>query len=633
MKTTSIPGQADLVREALARSPVPGRMLAISGGEDGAAHVFAQAGWRVSAAGFEADADRADADQGPPGIEAPDGVDLHDLGRFPDEAFDVVWAAHVLHRVLDTGRALAELRRVLKPGGRLFLTVPPFEDQLAGGHLTPGWNIGILVYVLAVAGFGLRDGRFVRHGGNLFADVGRENGPLSEGALLASSDDLERLAELGCLPQGFNARQLLDRDLASINWSWTVSPHELRPARTPARAVDGAMRISFLVPWISKGRGGTENVGQMMANAMAGRGHAVQVLTFDDHRRPSQWPLHDGIEFGHLPEDEARGNDLDMLVDIGQFGPDVIVGLHMNATFRRYIRAAKRLDLPIVLSEHIDPRFPARLGTFDPVERQIVFSGATRIHMLNEAFRDSVPPGVRDRVRVIGNTCPAPHRLATPGKAGGGVLLTVARLVQRKNVAGLIRAFAIVRASAPRWTLRIVGDGPERGRLEALARSLGVGDGIEFVGHVDDVSPHYASAHVFALPSLFEGFPMSTLEAMSHGLPLVGYRASTGLSAQIRHGENGLLSSGGSTLGSLPDDLLELARDDALRARMGEASQELYRTEFAPDHIAGLWENLFREAATDRRARARPDRTTYLDAKLDDLVWGENSRLADQLIR
>ncbi len=51
------------------------------------------------------------------------------------------------------------------------------------------------------------------------------------------------------------------------------------------------MKICFIVPWITKGRGGTENVGQMMASAMAARGHEVDVVTFDDDRELSHWPL------------------------------------------------------------------------------------------------------------------------------------------------------------------------------------------------------------------------------------------------------------------------------------------------------------------------------------------------------
>ncbi len=70
------------------------------------------------------------------------------------------------------------------------------------------------------------------------------------------------------------------------------------------------LRIGFFVPWITKGRGGTENVGHMMANAMRQRGHDVTIFTFDDAKGPSCWPLDDGIDLVHLPEaDDKQADD------------------------------------------------------------------------------------------------------------------------------------------------------------------------------------------------------------------------------------------------------------------------------------------------------------------------------------
>ncbi|MEM0950286.1 MAG: glycosyltransferase [Pseudomonadota bacterium] len=391
-----------------------------------------------------------------------------------------------------------------------------------------------------------------------------------------------------------------------------------------AEAAGDRMRLAILVPWITKGRGGTENVGQMMANAMTQRGHEVEVFTFDDDNLPSKWELRPEIGLTRLAESDAKDGDLQMMVEIARFAPDLIVGLHMNSTFRRYVRSAHRLGLPIVLSEHIDPRFPARLKTFDPALRETVMSGATRIHFLVEAFRETVPAGLRDRVRIIPNTTPPASAQAVPGESSGTrTVLTVARLVKRKNVGRLIGAFARIADEAPNWVVRVVGDGPEMDHLKEMSKKVGVSEQVEFVGHVEDVSPHYAASHLFVLPSLFEGFPMSSLEAMAHGLPILGYGICNGINEQIEHGANGLLSSGGVSAGSLSDDMLRLMADDAARAKMGRASFDRYNKLFSNEVIFAAWETLFREAIAAGGRRERQDRITSLEAKLEEMIWGD----------
>jgi glycosyltransferase involved in cell wall biosynthesis len=109
---------------------------------------------------------------------------------------------------------------------------------------------------------------------------------------------------------------------------------------------------------------------------------------------------------------------------------------------------------------------------------------------------------------------------AAPERHGGLVIGTVATLRAEKNLGRLLRAFAALDAGfAAR--LMIVGDGPERGALEALAGSLGIAGQVEFVGHQPDPSRFYGGFDVFALSSDTEQMPLSVLEAMAAGLPVV----------------------------------------------------------------------------------------------------------------
>lgn len=120
-----------------------------------------------------------------------------------------------------------------------------------------------------------------------------------------------------------------------------------------------------------------------------------------------------------------------------------------------------------------------------------------------------IPNGV-DLARF--NT-PAPRRGDGPPVIG-----TVAALRPEKNLSRLLHAFATVRQAMPA-RLVIVGDGPDRAGLEALAASLGVAGDVRFAGHVPEPRGEYAGFDVFALSSDTEQMPLSLLEAMAASLP------------------------------------------------------------------------------------------------------------------
>ncbi len=101
---------------------------------------------------------------------------------------------------------------------------------------------------------------------------------------------------------------------------------------------------------------------------------------------------------------------------------------------------------------------------------------------------------------------------------------TVSRLVKYKRVEDLIRAVGVVKGDVPEVRLKIVGSGPEEERLRELVEELGLSDSVEFLGFVedhDDVVRLLKASHVFALPSVVEGFGMVVVEAMAAGIPYV----------------------------------------------------------------------------------------------------------------
>lgn len=103
-------------------------------------------------------------------VLGPQGVTLRDLAFEawePDGSLDGIWASHVLEHSPNPGAFLARCRAALKEDGWLAVVVPPFRSKVVMGHISPGWNLGILMYALAAAGFDPSRGHFLRHGYNV----------------------------------------------------------------------------------------------------------------------------------------------------------------------------------------------------------------------------------------------------------------------------------------------------------------------------------------------------------------------------------------------------------------------------------------------------------------------------------
>ncbi len=121
-------------------------------------------------------------------------------------------------------------------------------------------------------------------------------------------------------------------------------------------------------------------------------------------------------------------------------------------------------------------------------------------------------------------------------------IVTVSRLISRKNIELLIEAFGLFRVSAPDARLIIVGDGPERQRLESVAQALGVAESVEFTGSVPhhQVSKFLARTHLFVLPSVREALGAVYFEAMAMRVPVVGVHGE-GIADYVTNGQDGFL--------------------------------------------------------------------------------------------
>ncbi len=201
---------------------------------------------------------------------------------------------------------------------------------------------------------------------------------------------------------------------------------------------------------------------------------------------------------------------------------------------------------------------------------QWVTRGAAAVRCVNRTQADLLRRwGVRVPVDVIPSMY-LDHAQLQPGASISKTVDVMAcgRLVPNKGFDRLIAALALL----PSATLRIVGDGPDRARLERLAEHLAVRDRVAFSGWL----PHnglYATlqeGRVFAMVSLSEGGPRVALEAMALGLPVVATRVGL-MPDVIRDGENGLLTDGAPD--AIAAAIQRLLDDEHLRTLIGDAAR------------------------------------------------------------
>ena len=150
-------------------------------------------------------------------------------------------------------------------------------------------------------------------------------------------------------------------------------------------------------------------------------------------------------------------------------------------------------------------------------------------------------------------------------------ILHVGRFDIPKNHPGLLRAFARLHRELPQCRLHLVGDGESRPEMEVLAKELGIGDAVTFHGMQSNVYPYLHDADIFVLPSIYEGIPMTIIEAMGTGLPIAASRVG-GIPGLLGGGESGMLIENDDD--AIAAALKTLVLDQSLREAYGRKAKE-----------------------------------------------------------
>jgi glycosyltransferase involved in cell wall biosynthesis len=336
-----------------------------------------------------------------------------------------------------------------------------------------------------------------------------------------------------------------------------------------------------------RGIGGSERHLLTLLPALAERGIEPVLVGLDD----PTWDASDFYGALHVPAIHISApHDLDplLLARVVRAARADIVHTHLvHGDVYGGLAAALRAT-PLVSTKHNDDRF--RLGPFRYVERGLARL-ASRIVTITDALRDftvervGIPAEKVETIHYGLDDLPDAWGVNAPDDVDGRILLSTSRLTSQKGIDVAVRALPLLPDDT---TLVVLGEGPERATLAALARELGVADRLYLPGRVPDVAAWLRRATVYVHPARWEGFGLGVLEAMLAGLPVVA-----------------------SNVSSLP----ELVGDAGVLVRPGDASAlavGVARALDAPELGAAGRERARREFSVAQMA----DRTAALYARL-----------------
>ncbi|MEW9532972.1 glycosyltransferase [Microbispora sp. NPDC049125] len=350
------------------------------------------------------------------------------------------------------------------------------------------------------------------------------------------------------------------------------------------------MKITFLVPSAYGMRGDVRAV-LNLAGELAGR-HEVEVVSVRrtretpffsiDRRVALRWLVDSRPGVPHLlPRGQVR-TEVALWRMLRGLSADVLVTARPSLSVqsaryapRHVVRIAREWGRPTVPGpvRRFYPRLDAVVASTESGRDE--WAGLLDDDLSVHAIPDSLPAVPWPRSRMD-------NRIVS---AGG-------RLVPGKAYDRLVRAFGIVADKRPDWRLRLYGSGPEERRLRALVRDLDLHNHVYFMGTTPDLPGEFAKASIVAVPSQHEVLGMAVIEALSCGVPIVGFEGARGPGQFLRPGlDSVLVAEGEGDVESYAGALLSLVDDERRRMSLAAGALET-ASGYAAPAIAARWQEL-----------------------------------------
>ena len=271
------------------------------------------------------------------------------------------------------------------------------------------------------------------------------------------------------------------------------------------------------------------------------------------------------------------------------------------ATCHNWVGGTKALDIYNQLDRWMLKKFNA-IGAVSPTVKQ---------QLINSGISES-------RIKVIDNGIDVeafarPEPVTESRTVGGRVIGVVARLDLQKGFEYLLIAVRDLCRSYQRITVVISGEGPDRRAIEQMIEQYGLQHNVVLAGQQSDMPAVYADMDIFVLPSLNEGLPMTVLEAMAAGKPIVATRVGA-VPNVISDGETGLLVKPKDAIG-LRHAIARLLSDPDLCRSMGARAQEWVGRQYTSDAMALQYRSMYEEVLGRKKLQVVPQGHPQAEAR------------------
>ena len=377
--------------------------------------------------------------------------------------------------------------------------------------------------------------------------------------------------------------------------------------------------------------GGAAKVNVAFANEMVRRGHMVTTVYTDDREGAFFYPLDErvtaynlqhfrgthctfptalkikrevlrafGQRYGRSVNDEffSKYIQKNMAAVLDEVQPDVIICFQTSSA--KMLLCELRIETPVIIMSHGDP---VDLFQTHPKEELPALERCAVFQVLLPGYVERLKNYIPHvRIVSIGNVVPQYAQQADLAREKVSYkIVFVGRMVRNhKRPHLLIEAFSKIAAEFPDWMLELWGAEDSKSYQKEMLRMIaatGLEDRISFCGTTTEIPRVLQGADLCVAPSAYEGFSLAHTEAMSMGLPMVGYKNCVSIAELIDDGVNGLLAVDGTE--ALAEKMAILMRDRHLRTKMGNAARESMRV-YAPEIIWGRWETLMEEVIASR---------------------------------
>lgn len=378
-----------------------------------------------------------------------------------------------------------------------------------------------------------------------------------------------------------------------------------------------------------------ERLGIETADEMARRGHLVYMAY------PNKVSVVNESQHGLilLPYDH-----LDNLgYQLQGIDPDLFFVFCSNVNLIKFYSLVHGKNIPFGIHEYRNPahHFQDVLGdkethqVLSVWERELMASAAAKIRLTMPDHALYFPEYIRQQVLAFPNPAFRQTTLANPAghQKQRKKILNINGFNANKNLITLLQAFTQIASDFPDWDINVIGKAPNDTEphtkaIYSFIEENKLQDRVMVCEPSDCIYTHYTDAHIHAIASLDEGCPTAVLEAMSVGLPSVGYSDSFGKNELIQHNLNGLLATSEDRVSGLKTALCNLMSSPEIRSRLGRRAFE-DTIAYSPKHIYDQWEQLFYEAAEyknnperlfDEQVAIDPERAMHARRMRDKLV-------------